>query len=44
MVAKCDKSTSQTTGRKAYEKPTLTKAAALSAITAQLVISSPSDG
>ena len=43
MVAKSDKSASQTAARKAYQKPTLAKAAVLSAVTAQAPGSSASD-
>jgi len=43
MVAKSDKSTSQSTARKAYEKPTLTKAAVLTAVTAQAPVSGKLD-
>jgi hypothetical protein len=41
MVAKCNNLTSQTTARKAYQKPTLVKAAVLSAIAAMPLAVSP---
>jgi hypothetical protein len=44
MVAKSDNSTSQTTARKAYQKPTLVMVAVLSAITAEPAVSHPVDG
>ena len=39
MVAKSNNSTSKTTARKAYQKQILTKAAVLSAVTAQTATS-----
>jgi len=44
MVAKSNNSTSQTTVRKAYRKPTLVMVAVLSAITAEPAVSHPVDG
>jgi hypothetical protein len=43
MVAKSNNSASETPVRKAYQKPTLAKAATLSAVTAQTPTSSSSD-
>ena len=43
MVAKSNNSASQTSARKAYEKPTLTKAAVLTAVTAQAPVSGKLD-
>ena len=44
MVAKSNNSASETPVRKAYEKPTLARVAALSAITAQVPVSGEIDG
>ncbi len=41
MVTKSNNSTSQASARKAYEKPTLAKAAVLTAITSGAVVSAP---